>query len=127
MMKQYTQGGVVYLVDFINRETKAVDFQKFGHTRFVDVADRFKVEPDQYAKWEIRILAKAHNNDIEKVKGAEEAFHSVFPKNLWIEEKIGGVTEIVEMDGKTRYNAIQCVRRLNEKWKKEKSRYENSA
>ena len=36
-----------------------------------------------------------------------------------IEEKISGVTEIVKLDNKTRYDIIQRVRYLNDKYKAE--------
>jgi len=88
--------GKMYLARFTNKETKEIDFYKFGHTSSWDAADRFKYEPEQYSKWEIKIM-KTIAGPLDEMKGIEEAFKAFYPKNLWVEEKISGVTEIVTL------------------------------
>ena len=96
--------GKMYLARFTNKETKKVDFYKFGHTSSWDAADRFKHDPEQYSKWDIKIM-KTVAGPIEEMRGVEEAFKAFYPKNLWVEEKISGVTEIVTLN-QTQVNEI---------------------
>lgn len=88
--------GKMYFARFTNIETDNVDFYKFGHTSSWDAADRFKHSPEQYSKWDIKIM-KTIAGPIDEMKGIEEAFKAFYPKNLWLEEKISGVTEIVTL------------------------------
>lgn len=96
--------GKMYLARFTNKETKKVDFYKFGHTSSWDAADRFKHDPEQYNKWDIKIM-KTVAGPIEEMRGVEETFKAFYPKNLWVEEKISGVTEIVTLN-QTQVNEI---------------------
>lgn len=96
MTKNDTKNGKVYFARFTDKKTKQV-FYKFGHTRSYDAMDRFTYEPEQYAKWDIKIMCTVYG-PLEEMIGIEEALKAVFPKNLWLEEKISGVTEIVKFD-----------------------------
>ena len=96
MTKSDTKNGKVYFARFTDKETKQV-FYKFGHTRSYDAMDRFTYEPEQYAKWDIKIMCTVYG-PLEEMIGIEEALKAIYPKNLWLNEKISGVTEIVKFD-----------------------------
>ncbi len=115
--ESYAKGAKLYLAEFKDKSTGDT-FLKFGFTKYKDAADRFLYEPEQYSKWDIRILCTAYNPDRNKIEQAEEYFKKKYPKNFWLEEKISGVTEIVKMGKVDRNNAIQEVRALNDNWKK---------
>jgi hypothetical protein len=114
--ESYSKGAKLYLAEFKDKETNET-FLKFGFTKYKDAADRFLYEPEQYNKWDIRILCTAYNPDRSKIEKAEEYFKKKYPKNFWLEEKISGVTEIVKMTESERLYAIQEVRALNNNWK----------
>jgi len=111
------RGAKIYLAEFTDKVT-GESFLKFGYTGYKDAADRFRFEPEQYSKWDIRILCTAYHPEKLVIEEAEEFLKKKYPKNFWLEEKIVGVTEIVKMDKATRYKAIQEVRKLNDEWKK---------
>jgi len=115
--------GKMYLARFTNKETKTVDFYKFGHTSSWDAADRFKHDPEQYSKWEIKIM-KTVAGPLDEMKGIEETFKASYPKNLWLEEKISGVTEIVTLSQQQVNEIIQKMEFLGTKYyqKREKER-----
>ena len=117
--------GKVYLARFTNKSTGEVDFYKFGHTRNYDAAERFKVSPEQYSKWDIKIMKTVYG-PIEEMRGIEELFKVLYPKNIFIEEKISGVTEIVQLDKNQVNSVIDYMDRLNQKYftKREKERTE---
>jgi hypothetical protein len=117
--------GKVYLARFTNKSTGEVDFYKFGHTRNYDAAERFKVDPDQYSKWDIKIMKTVYG-PIDEMKGIEETFKVFYPKNLFIEEKISGVTEIVKLEREQVNDIIAHMDRLNQKYfnKRERERSE---
>lgn len=115
--ERYKKGAKVYLAEFTNKET-GDSFLKIGYTGYKDAMDRFRYEPEQYEKWDIRILSTAFNPSKEVIEQTEEALKKKYPKNFWLPEKIVGVTEIVKLDRNTRAAAIQEVRTLNEEWKK---------
>lgn len=87
--------GKMYFARFTDKETKEVFF-KFGHTSSWDAMERFLHQPEQYEKWDIKIM-KTVAGPLEEMKGVEEAFKAFYPKNFWLEEKISGVTEIVKL------------------------------
>ena len=107
-----------YFAEFTRKKGGEV-FQKFGHTKFKDAMKRFSYNSEQYEEFDIRILASAYHHDIDKCRGAEDAFKVMYPKNLWIQEKISGVTEIVQLDTKIRNDIILKIHVLSDKWKKE--------
>jgi len=115
--------GKMYLARFTNKETKTVDFYKFGHTSSWDAADRFKHDPEQYSKWGIKIM-KTVAGPLDEMKGIEETFKAFYPKNLWLEEKISGVTEIVTLSQQQVNEIIQKMEFLGTKYyqKREKER-----
>ena len=117
MFERYMRGAKVYLAEFTEKEN-GNSFLKIGFTGYKDAADRFRYEPEQYGKWDIRILCTAYHPDKTVIEATEETLKKKYPKNFWLEEKIVGVTEIVKLDKKTRYNVIQEIRQLNEEWKK---------
>lgn len=91
------KNGKMYFARFTNNETGEVEFYKFGHTSSYDAMDRFKYEPEQYSKWSIKIM-KTIYGPLDEMKGVEQAFRAFYPKNIWIEEKISGVTETVALN-----------------------------
>lgn len=97
----------LYLARFDNAATGDLDFYKFGHTSFHDAADRFKYDPDQYKKWKVTII-KTVWGPSEDILNLELEYQQKYPKNFWIEEKIGGVTEI------TRISPVQVKNIINE-------------
>lgn len=118
-----TNNGKVYFARFTDKQTKQV-FYKFGHTRNYDAMDRFTYEPEQYAKWDIKIMCTVYG-PLEEMKGIEEALKAVYPKNLWIEDKISGVTEIVKFDKQEDVkHIIESFKRLSTRYyqKREKER-----
>jgi hypothetical protein len=117
--------GKVYLARFTNKSTGEIDFYKFGHTRNYDAAERFKVDPEQYNKWEIKIMKTVYG-PIDEMKGIEETFKVLYPKNLFIEEKISGVTEIVKLEKSQVNDIIAYMDKLNQKYfnKRERERSE---
>lgn len=117
MFERYNRGAKVYLAEFTDKENGS-SFLKFGYTGYKDAADRFRFEPEQYTKWDIRILCTAYHPDKTVIEATEESLKKKYPKNFWLEEKIVGVTEIVKMSKAERYKAIQEVRELNMEWKK---------
>lgn len=97
-MERYTNGWCkVYLAEFKDKETKNI-FYKIGYTSYKDAEDRFNYEPEQYSKWDIRILATILCSSKEMALLVEKTLLLYNPKNLWIDEKIVGVTEIFEAD-----------------------------
>ena len=118
----------MYIAEFSGKTDKNnhETFLKIGHTGKNDAMKRFSDYPNDYANWDIRILATAYHHDIDRCRGAEAAFQAVYPKydfisnkSLYIEEKINGVTEIVRLKPQQRYHLIQQVRNLSERWKRE--------
>jgi len=108
-----------YFAEFHNTKTNHT-FQKFGHTGKNDVMIRLNYIKEEHPHFDVRVLAAAYHHDIEKCKGAEEAFKSMYPKNIMITEKISGVTEIYQCpDRDVRFKIIQAFRRLNDKFKRE--------
>lgn len=118
-----SKNGKLYLVEFTNKET-GEQFLKFGVTSSYDVMVRF--EGEEYEKWTIRPLASAYGTK-DQVEEAERYFLSKYPKNLWVNEKFRGVTEIVQLDKQTRNNAIKEVRELSSKLKNMRMLNENKS
>lgn len=115
MTKNDTKNGKVYFARFTDKETKQV-FYKFGHTRNYDAMDRFTYEPEQYAKWDIKIMCTVYG-PIEEMIGIEEALKAIYPKNLWLNEKISGVTEIVKFDKQEQVkHIIEAFKRLSARY-----------
>jgi len=109
----------VYFAEFTNTKNNDV-FQKMGHTGKNDAMIRLNYIKEEHPHFNIRVLAAAYHHDINKCRGAEEAFKAMFPKNIMIEDKISGVTEIYKCkDNSERYSIIQAFRRLNDKFKRE--------
>lgn len=107
-----------YFAEFTDTETNKIFF-KFGHTSFNDALIRLNYITAEYPKFKARVLAAAYHNDIAKCQGAEMAFQAMYPKNFWLEEKISGITECVELTSEQKTSIIQAVRSLNDKFKKE--------
>ena len=108
----------MYFAEFTNTENMKI-FYKFGHTSFKDAQERLNRITEEFPKFKARVLASAFHLDIAKVQGAEEAFQAMYPKNFWLEEKLSGITECVELTSDEKSTIIQAVRKLNEKFKKE--------
>jgi hypothetical protein len=85
----------LYFVEFINKLTGKVEFRKFGVTGKPTTLDRFynKYEREQYADWDIRVICEVRLKP-KTALTKEFYLQQRFPKNLIIEKKIKGVTEI---------------------------------
>lgn len=120
-MKNDTVNGKVYFARFTNKTTKHV-FYKFGHTKSFDAMDRFTYEPEQYNKWDIKIMCTVYG-PLDQMIGIEEAFKAIYPKNLWLEEKISGVTEIVEFKERSQVqHVIESFKRLSNRYYQQRER-----
>lgn len=120
-MKNDTANGKVYFARFTDKKTKQV-FYKFGHTKSYDALDRFKYEPEQYSKWDIKIMCTVYG-PLDQMIGIEEALKAFYPKNLWLDEKISGVTEIVEFKTHEQVNhIINSFKRLSTRYYQQRER-----
>jgi hypothetical protein len=81
----------LYFARFVPKDNKATEFYKVGYTKHYNFMKRF--ESDEYKPWYIFPLASAWGPE-EEVKKAEKELLKKYPKNLYIEQKIKGVTEI---------------------------------
>lgn len=106
----------VYLAEFTNKETNQT-FQKFGHTKFSDAQIRLNYIVKDHPKYTAKVLASAYHDDISVCQGAEMSFHTMYPKNFWIEEKLSGITECVILNEVDRRNAIAAVFKLKDHFK----------
>lgn len=84
----------LYLVRFEHREGKEPTLHKFGVTHHYDVLDRFK--GDSYDGWYISVVCSAYGPRA-LVLAAEQHLLSLYPKNLWVDGKFSGITEVVRM------------------------------
>jgi hypothetical protein len=91
------------MVQFTDKTTQKV-FYKFGWTGKGDVSERFA---EGYDDFEIKVLASLVHNDLRVIKALEFMFLRLFPKNIMLEEYLGGertwdnfsgITEIVQLD-----------------------------
>lgn len=105
----------LYLAVFKDGATGDYCFHKFGHTSFHDAADRFKYEPEQYKKWDITIMKTVWGPE-EDILKLEEEYQKRYPKTFWIEEKIGGVTEITKLTQSQVKKVISEMSLLSEKF-----------
>jgi hypothetical protein len=85
----------LYFIEFINKLTGEVEFRKFGVTGKQTTLDRFynKYDREQYADWDIKVICEVRLKP-KKTLTKEFYLQQRFPKNLNIEKKIKGVTEI---------------------------------
>lgn len=81
----------LYFVHFLPKTPEHKEFYKIGVTSNYDALDRFTGE--EYNPWTIRVMTAAWG-PTEEVLKEEHKLHAQYPKNLWINEKIKGVTEI---------------------------------
>jgi len=85
----------LYLVNFYRKNNNKYEFSKIGHTTFVDAADRFKYEPEQYRHWNIKVMFSVVG-PLDIIKNEEENIHSFYKKDFWLPEEyfFKGITEI---------------------------------
>ena len=107
----------LYLAQFKNKKTSE-NFYKIGITSKYDVLDRFKY--DEYNGWNIRVMSSAYGPR-DEVETAEQYLLKRFPKNLWIEQKISGVTEIVQLTSPQFQECMELINEYKHKWYKERS------
>lgn len=102
----------LYMVRFTDKASLKV-FYKFGITQHYEVLDRFKDQ--QYDLWDIKVMASAYGPR-PLVEEAEKFLLNKYPKNLWIEQKIDGVTEIVALSGEQIMEAINIIKQYRTQW-----------
>jgi hypothetical protein len=85
----------LYFAEFYNKLTGRLDFRKFGVTGKPTSIERFynKYEKEQYEDWDIKIVCEVKLQP-KTALTKEYYLQKRFPKNLIIEKKIKGVTEI---------------------------------
>ena len=109
----------LYFADFISKITGKSDFRKFGVTGKKTALERFynKYERGQYEDWDINIIC---NVRLKPRIALEREFNlqKRFPKNLTIEKKIKGVTEIFTGYDEYIPLIIEYFRMLEEKYNK---------
>jgi hypothetical protein len=81
----------LYFARFIPRTGGAGEFYKFGHTKHYDFMKRFQEE--KYKAWYVTPMTSAYGPEKEVLE-AEQELLKKYPKNIYIQEKISGVTEI---------------------------------
>jgi len=81
----------LYFARFIPKRGGAGEFYKFGYTHHFDFMKRF--QEDKYKDWYVSPMTSAYGPEDEVLK-AEQELLKKYPKNIYIEEKIVGVTEI---------------------------------
>jgi hypothetical protein len=81
----------LYFVKFVPKRKGVGEFYKFGYTHHFDLMKRFKEE--KYKDWYITPMTSAYGPEGEVLK-AEQELLKKYPKNIYIEERISGVTEI---------------------------------
>jgi shikimate kinase len=89
-------------------------FYKIGVTSKFDAAERFTDE--EYALWDVKIMTTAYGPTL-KVLEEETKLLKKHPKNLWIDQKIKGVTEIFTPHSKQEINdLIKHITRKRKEW-----------
>ena len=81
----------LYLVHFIPKDKSVKEFYKTGVTSKYDALERFRNQ--EYFPWNIEVMKTAYGPTLEVLK-AENDLKLKYPKNLYIKQKIKGVTEI---------------------------------
>ena len=82
----------LYLARFKDKRT-GEQFYKIGQCYQYNADERFKVKPDQYNNYDIKIMASAWG-PADEVDLWEQKLLGIKEKDFWIEEKFSGVTEI---------------------------------
>jgi len=59
---------------------------------------------------------------LDEMKGIEESFKAFYPKNIWLEEKISGVTEIVVLNQQQVNTIIEKMSLLSDRYYKKRER-----
>lgn len=93
----------LYLARFIPKNDEVKEFYKIGVTSKYDALERFASE--EYNPWTVKIMTTAYGPTLE-VLAAEDELKKKYPKNLWINQKIKGVTEIFMPES---YDTIQEI------------------
>ena len=81
----------LYFVHFIPKSDNVKEFYKIGVTSKYNAADRFLDE--EYSLWNVKVITTAYGPTLE-VLAAEDELKLKYPKHLYIEQTIKGVTEI---------------------------------
>ena len=92
-------------------------FYKIGQCYQYDAAERFKVEPDQYKNYDIKIMASAWGPPAE-VDLWEQELLDIKEKDFWIEGKFSGITEVRKFDADEVGDIISKLNALNTIWYK---------
>ena len=117
----------VYFCKFVHKNTGKVFF-KFGHTSNSDALKRFDVKFDKrYGDFDISCVASIWG-EYGWVRGVENTFKAIFPKNIWLENYLGegnwdnlsGITEIVDLNQDQYQQAVKAFYNIKEQLKKEK-------
>lgn len=106
----------LYFVAFYdNPDSPVPQFYKFGQCAEEDARLRFKHEPEQYKKWKIKVIACARGTQ-SQVDSAERVLMSKFPKNLFVNQKFSGITEIVKLNKTDEQRVLNAFKKINRAW-----------
>ena len=104
----------LYLARFTARVEGVKSFYKIGVTSKYDAAERFLDE--EYNLWDIKIMTTAYGPTREVLE-AEDELKLKYKKNLWLDQKIKGVTEIfVPNDYQEIRDIIEYVKQKRISW-----------
>jgi len=104
----------LYLARFTARVEGIKSFYKIGVTSKYDAAERFLDE--EYNLWDIKIMTTAYGPTREVLE-AEDELKLKYKKNLWLDQKIKGVTEIfVPRDKQDIQDIIEYIKNKRITW-----------
>jgi len=99
-----------YLVEFTSKEDGST-FLKFGACNDRNAEDRFKHEPEQYADYDIKVLASIspnkNNINYMKMGKVEQYFLKKYPRNTkYFKKNFSGISETYQPADKAERNHI---------------------
>lgn len=104
----------LYFVHFIPKTHEVDEFYKIGVTSRYDVLERF--DREEYYPWTIKVMTAAYGPTLEVLE-EETKLHQMYPKNLYIKQKIKGVTEIfMPKDRDTIKQIIDYILQKRSEW-----------
>ena len=104
----------LYFARFTDRRDGQL-FYKIGQCYQYDAAERFKVEPEQYNNYDIKIMASAWGPP-DAVDIWEQELLGIKEKDFWVEGKFSGITEIRKFNWVEIGHIISKLKALNTAW-----------
>jgi len=104
----------IYFARFTDKRDGEV-FYKIGQCYQYDAIERFKVKPEQYENYNIKIMASAWG-PADEVDVQEQELLEVKKKDFWIEGKFSGITEVRKFNRNEIGYIIKRLQQLNSDW-----------